>query len=131
VDIARGFGPLDQYAMGLRLPTEVPPFFYVDQADNFRPNRGFKSSSAPEAGIGFTGRRRDVTIDEVVAAMGPRVPDATRAPRLLRQAFVLVADGAAPATPERIAALARIRARFGPYYRDATDGRGSADSTLP
>jgi hypothetical protein len=63
--------------------------------------------------------------------MGPRVPDATRAPRLLRQAFVLVADGAAPATPERIAALARIRARFGPYYRDATDGRGSADSTLP
>jgi hypothetical protein len=131
VDIARGFSPLDQYAMGLRLPAEVPPFFYVDQADNFRPNRGFKSSSAPEAGIGFTGRRRDVTIDEVVAAMGPRVPDATRAPRLLRQAFVLVADGVAPATPERIAALARIRARFGPYYRDATDGRGSADSTLP
>jgi hypothetical protein len=131
VDIARGFSPLDQYAMGLRLPAEVPPFFYVDQADNFRPNRGFKSSSAPEAGIGFTGRRRDVTIDEVVAAMGPRVPDATRAPRLLRQAFVLVADGAAPANPERIAALARIRARFGPYYRDATDGRGSADSTLP
>jgi hypothetical protein len=130
-DIVRGYSPLDQYAMGLRLPAEVPPFFYVDGADNFRPNRAFKASSSPEAGISFTGLRRDVGIEDVVAAMGPRTPDATRAPRLLRQAFVLVSDETAPATPERRAAIARIRARFGPYYREATEGRGSADSTLP
>jgi hypothetical protein len=130
-DIVRGYSPLDQYAMGLRLPAEVPPFFYVDGADNFRPNRAFKASSSPEAGISFTGLRRDVAIEDVLAAMGPRTPDATLAPRLLRQAFVLVADETAPATPERRAAIARIRARFGPYYREATEGRGSADSTLP
>ena len=104
---------------------------FVDGADNFRPNRAFKSSSSPEAGISFTGLRRDVTIEDVVAAMGPRTPDATRAPRVLRQAFVLVSDESAPATPVRRDALARIRARFGPYYREATEGRGSADSTLP
>jgi len=50
---------------------------------------------------------------------------------LLRQAFVLVADEAAAATPERVHALARIRARFGPYYHQATGGRGAVDSTLP
>jgi hypothetical protein len=130
-EIVEGYSPLDQYAMGLRLPGEVPPFFYVDGADNFRPNRAFKASSSPEAGISFTGLRRDVGIEEVVAAMGPRTPDATHAPRLLRQAFVLVTDEVAPATPPRREAVARIRARFGPYYREATDGRGSADSTLP
>jgi hypothetical protein len=131
VDIARRFSPLDQYAMGLRLPAEVPPFFYVEAADDFRPNRPYRSSSAPEAGVSFTGLRRDVRIEDVVAAMGPRVPDATRAPRLLRQAYVLVADERAPATAARLRAVARIRSRFEAFYRDATDGRGVVDSTLP
>ncbi len=131
VDITRGYSALDQYAMGLRAPEEVPPFFYVEEPDNFRPNRAFKFSSTPEVGISFTGIRRDVRIADVVAALGPRVPDAARAPRLLRQAFVLVADERAPATEPRRAALARIRARFGPYYRQAAEGRGNTDSTLP
>jgi hypothetical protein len=117
--------------MGLRLPEEVPPFFYVDEPDNFRPNRAFKFSSSPEAGISFTGSRRDVRIEDVIAAMGPRAPDATRAPRRLRQAFVLVADAQAPATEARRQALARIRSRFEAFYREATGGRGAVDSTLP
>jgi hypothetical protein len=128
VDIARRFSPLDQYAMGLRAPAEVPPFFYVDVPDDFRPNRPFKASSAPEAGVSFTGVRRDVRIEDVVRAMGPRVP-ATAHP-IFRQAFVLVADDSAPATEARLRAVARIRSRFGPYFTAATDGRGVAISTL-
>jgi hypothetical protein len=131
VDITRGYSALDQYVMGMRLPEEVPPVFYVDEPDNFRPNRSFKFSSAPEAGISFTGTRRDVRIEEVIAALGPRVPDALHAPRLLRHAFILVADDVAPATADRLQALARIRSRFGPYYLGATEGRGAVDSTLP
>jgi hypothetical protein len=131
VDFSRGYSALDQYAMGLRAAEDVPPFFYVESPDNFRPDSGFKASSAPQAGVRFTGVRRDVTIADVIAAMGPRVPDASRAPRLLRQAFVLVADDVAPATPLRRQALARIRTRFESYYRAATGGRGSVDTHLP
>ena len=131
VEIAQGFGALDQYAMGLRSPEEVPPFFYVDEPDDFQPSRAFKFSSTPEVGVSFTGVRREVRIEDVVAAMGPRIPEAGRAPRRLRQAFVLVADESAPATPERVGAVARIRARFEAYYREATGGRGSVDSSLP
>lgn len=131
VEITQGYSALDQYAMGLRAPSEVPPLFYVDDPDNFQPNRVFKFSSTPEVGVSFTGVRRDVRIEDVVAAMGPRLPEAGRAPRLLRHAFVLVADETAPATPERVRALARIRARFEPYYREATGGRGAVDSTWP
>lgn len=126
VDFARGFSPLDQYAMGLRAATEVPPFFYVDGADNFRPNRPYKFSSSPEAGVSFTGVRRPVRIEDVVATMGPRIPDAARAPRVLRQAYILVADRIAPATEVRRATVARIRARFEAYYSEATGGRGTA-----
>jgi len=128
VDVARRFSPLDQYAMGLRPAEDVPPFFYVDVPDDFRPNRAFKASSAPEAGISFTGVRRDVRIDDVVRAMGPRIPAV--GPPAFRQAFVLVADQAGPATDARVRTVARIRSRFGPYFHQATDGRGAALSTL-
>jgi len=131
VEIATGYSPLDQYAMGLRAASETGPTFYVEAPDDFRPNRGYKASSGPEPGVSFTGVKREVLIADVIAALGPRVPPAEAAPRLLRQAFVLVADAAAPATDVRLRALARIRARFEPWYREATGGRGMVDSTLP
>jgi hypothetical protein len=130
VDIARGYCALDQYLMGLRAAEDVPPFFYVDEPDDFRPARAFKLSSGPEVGVSFTGRRREVRVENVVAALGPRIPDSLAAPRTLRHAFVLVADEMAPATPARVRALARIRTRFTPWYAQATEGRGAADSTL-
>jgi hypothetical protein len=128
VDVARRFSPLDQYAMGLRLAEEVPPFFYVDVPDDFRPPRAFKASAAPEPGVTFTGVRRDVDSGDVVRAMGPRVP--ALGPPVFRQAFVLVADETEPATEARIRTVARIRSRFGPYFTEATGGRGNALSTL-
>lgn len=131
VDFARRYSPLDQYAMGLRAPEEVPPFFYVADPDDFRPDRSYTSASAPEAGVSFTGVKREVRIEDVIAAMGPRVPDAAHSSRVLRQAFILVFDAKAPATPERRAAVARIRARFEAFFREATEGRGQADSSLP
>jgi hypothetical protein len=109
----------------------VPDFFYVDEPDDFHPDRAFKFSSGPEVGVSFTGIRRDVRVSQVVAALGARVPDSSQAPRLLRQAFVLVADESAAATPERVRAVARIRERFQGWYGVATDGRGGVDSTLP
>jgi len=130
VDIARGFCSLDQYLMGLRAPEEVPPFFYVDEPDDFRPARAFKFSSGPEVGVSFTGTKREVRVEDVVAALGPRVPDARTAPHLLRHAFILVADEVAPATRTRVQAVARIRSRFSPWYAAATEQRGATDSSL-
>src|SRR5262249_16774770 len=102
VDFTRGYSPLDQYVMGLRTPAEVPPMFYADSPDDFRPARSYKPGSAPEAGVSFTGVRRDVRIDQVIAAMGARTPPAGAAPTLLRQAYVLVSDTMAAATDARL-----------------------------
>jgi len=129
--IVSGYSALDLYAMGLVSPAELAPFFYVAEADDFRPARSYRVSSGPEVGVQFSGIRREVQIADVVAAMGPRVPSAGNAPRRLRQAFVLVADAAAPASGERLAAVARIRRRFEAWYSGATWGRGSVDTTLP
>jgi hypothetical protein len=128
VDFARRFSPLDQYAMGLRAPAEVPPFFVVEAADDFRPNRAYKASTAPEAGVSFSGVRRDIRIEDVVRAMGPRSP-AAGAP-VFRQAFVLVADAEGAASEARVATVARIRSRFGPWFHAATGGRGAVLTVL-
>lgn len=130
VDFTRGYSPLDLYAMGLRSAEEVPPFFYVEGADDFRPNRPYKVSSAPEAGVSFTGVKRTVRLADVLAAMGPRVPDSAHAPRSSRLAFVLVSDPAAPATTTRVDGVARIRTRFEQLFRDATEGRATVDTSL-
>lgn len=129
-DIVRRFSPLDQYAMGLRSAAEMPPFFHVAFADDFRPARTYKASSGPEVGVSFSGERRDVTIADVIAALEPRDPPAERAPRLLRQAYLLVVDAEAPATPRRLEALDRIRSRFPAWYAEATGGRGEVRTTL-
>src|SRR5262249_30792258 len=92
VDFTRGYSPLDQYAMGRRAPSEVPPFYFVESPDDFHPNRGYKAASTPEAGVSFTGLRHDVNIDQVIAALGIRLPPAGVAPTLWRQAYVLVSD---------------------------------------
>ena len=131
VDFTRRYSPLDLYAMGLRSADEVPPFFYVEGADNFRPNRPYKVSSAPEAGVSFTGVKRVVRMPDVLAAMGRRVPDSARAPRSSRLAFILLSDQGAPATPERVDGIARIRTRFEQIFRTATEGRATVDTSLP
>jgi hypothetical protein len=131
IDFARRFSPLDQYAMGLRGPEEVPPFVLVEGADQFRPNRGYRASSSPEAGVRFTGRRRLVTIDDVVNAMGARTPPARQAPRILRQAYLLVGDAVAPPTAGRADVVDGIRSRFEPFFEAATDGRGRLETRLP
>lgn len=131
VDFARGYSALDQYVMGFRAPETVPPFFFVERADDFRPNRAYRFTTAPEAGVSFTGVRRDVRIEDVIAELGPRVPDHAHAPRVMRQAFVIVGDAQAPVTETRRRAVARIRARFVDDYARATGGRAAVDSTLP
>jgi hypothetical protein len=130
VDFARRYGPLDQYAMGLLRPEEVPPVFHVEAADDFRPSRAYKPSSPSEAGVTFTGVRREVAIEEVVAAMGPRVPPGGGVPRTWRMAFVLVADGNSPASARRQAAAIRIRSAFAPFFEAATGGRMRGETRL-
>jgi hypothetical protein len=130
IDFARRYGPLDQYAMGLRAPEEVPPLFFVEEADQFRPNQTFKPSSSPQAGVQFIGRRVTVAIEDVIAAMGPRVPHAADSPRVWRQAYLLVGDDTAPPNDDRRAVVARIRSRFEGWFREATEGRAAADTRL-
>jgi hypothetical protein len=128
VAAAQRYSRVDLYAMGLVGASEVPPWFYVDAPVNVMPSSD--RESAPRVGTTFTGTRRNVLIQDVIDALGPRVPSTDDAPRVHRQAFVYVIQrGTLPSTTE-LARLGRIRRQWEPYFHDATEERMSVRTTL-
>jgi hypothetical protein len=80
--------------------------------------------------VSFTGTRREVSIGDVVAAMGPRNPPASRSPRLHRQAWVYVVGLGRTADPAAIEKLETIRRAFEGFFLEATGGRMSVETRL-
>jgi hypothetical protein len=119
---------LDQYAMGLVDKTQVPPFFYVQSPANVTPRR--TAGSNPEVGVTFNGTRRDVTIDDVIAVVGERVPSSAESPRVYRQAFVYVVSAGRTADPAAIEKLDRIRVAWDQFFSAATDSRMRSETRL-
>lgn len=128
VAAAQRYSRVDLYAMGLVGASEVPPWFYVDSPVNIMPSSDRESS--PRVGTTFTGTRRNVLIQDVIDALGPRVPSTDAAPRLHRQAFIYVIQrGTSPGTSE-LARLGRIRRQWEPFFHRATEERMTVRTTL-
>jgi hypothetical protein len=128
VGAVRRYSLLDQYAMGLVSESQVPSFFYVDNPVNVAGSRD--ASSAPRIGVTFNGTRRDVLIQDIVSILGPRLPSAADSPRVHRQAFILVVGLGRSPDAGQIAKVDRIRRAWEAFFRQATDGRMEAVTTL-
>ena len=119
------YSALDQYLMGLREAADVPPSFFVDDPSVTRA-RG----ASPSIGVAFDGTRREVTLDMVIDAEGPRRPRPSVAQKDFNFAIVLlVAEGESP-TPEKLAKINRIRTEWETYFHQAVDQRGTARTEL-
>ncbi len=119
------YSRLDLYAMGLAAEAEVPPWFYIDAPISSRDRE-----SPPESGSIINGTRRDVLIQDVISALGPRLPAAADSPRLHRQAYIFVRRASATLDPQDLTRLARIREQFGPFFSRATENRMTLRTTL-
>ena len=120
------YGPLDQYLMGLRTSEEVPPFFIIRNPvlDGVQ-----SAERAPQSNVDIRGTRRDVTIAEVIAASGPRVPPPAPNPAPWRVAFLYVTEGVA-ADAANVALVNQIRSQFESYFPTSTEGRLSIETRL-
>ena len=119
------YSALDQYLMGLRDASEVPPVFFVRTPSGVDNDPGRE----PQTGVTFAGTRKDVTIGDMIAAMGDRNPRGAPASRPFREAFVFVAVGGS-ADAAAIAKVERIRAAWPAFFAQGVEGRGSVDPTL-
>jgi len=114
---AYGYSWLDLYLMGLASPEEVPPMYVID---NSNPPLG--QAYNPPGNITVTGTRHDVTIQQVIDAMGPRKPSAAASQHIFKVAFVLVADPSG-ATDADLASIDRYRSKFAEMFTRATGQR--------
>ncbi len=123
-DTVQQYAPLDQYLMGFRPSTQVPDTFLVTGVP------AYFSQLHPLKNFAFDGVRENISVSDVIQAMGRRTPDYTVAQRHFRFAFILlVAHGAQP-TSSDLAKIDTFRQQFEPFYGQASSGNGSADTAL-
>ena len=115
VDAVKRYSRLDQYMMGLIPASQVPTFFYVEN-----PSSNKQRGDAPQINQSFTGTRRDVLIDDVIAINGARSPAADVAPHTFRQAFIYVVSNGRTADSALVAKLDRIRSQWEAFFGTAT-----------
>ena len=123
---SRRYGPLDQYLMGLRTGDEVPPFFVIRNpiADGVQ-----SAERAPQSNVDIKGTRKDVTIANIIAAMGPRTPPPAPNPPAWRIAFLYVTEGdSIDATA--VGLINTIRSQFEAYFPQSTEGRLAIETRL-
>ncbi len=92
------YSPLDLYLAGLYHPSEVPPMLLIDNPD-------IDPEKLPESGVAITGAPRTVTIDDIIAAEGERIPGPDESQKDFRIGFVLAVRPGGPIGSE----VARIR----------------------
>ena len=120
------YSKLDQYIMGFRDPNQVGPMFFVDNVTGTTRT----ASSAPAIGISFRGTRQNLTVNDIIASEGPRIPTVAASPKVFKQAFILLVQrGTSPSNAE-VAKLDRFRQRWQEFFGQATEGLGTADTTL-
>ena len=68
---SRGYSWHELYIMGLAEPGEVEDWFYIRDPDPMLP-----AAYWPPDGSEVTGERVDVGVDQIIQALGPRIPPA-------------------------------------------------------
>jgi hypothetical protein len=128
VGAVSGYSLLDQYAMGLVSPSQVPPFFYVEAPTNVVPDT--EPDDSPDVGVTFNGTKREVRIQDVIDTMGRREPSSSSSPKTHRQAFIYVVSNGRTLDQAQVDKLDRIRREWTSAFRSATGNRMTLETKL-
>lgn len=124
---ANHFSELDQYLMGLRTPEEVGTLTYLDVPEELQAKLRFGS---PMDNFTISAEKREVSIEQVIAQEGARIPDAASATKNFRIAFVLVTERGTSAAARTVNKLESYRSTLARYFSNATSRRATLDGTL-
>jgi hypothetical protein len=124
---ANYFSPLDQYLMGLRAADDVNPIRYLAPDDDIK---ALVYDKSPFSGFPVNAAAKTVTISQIVASEGVRVPDAATAPKAFRIAFILLTSQGSTASTATIRKMDAYREALVRYFAVATNRRASLDSQL-
>lgn len=114
---ATGYSSLDLYLMGLISATEVPDFFILrNLVEVGKDAHGHRL---------FRGERTKVTIGDVIAAEGPRLPDVDHSQREFNIGIVMVVDHGQRPSRKLIGRANGVRKQWIRYWKTTTGHRAS------
>jgi hypothetical protein len=132
------YAPLELYAMGLLAPDDplLDGLFYVPDPHSFAPatdgvGAPWSIDSLNAHGtVTFSGTRVDFTIDQLVAALGPRIPTHDTAQTEFRFAFVVLCPPGGTCASETVSWVDAQRTSYEATFATATGDRGTAQTDL-
>lgn len=113
---AKYYSPLDLYLMGMIDKSKVPPMLLIE-------NPAIDPQKMPEVGTTISGTPRMVTIDDIIAAEGERVPSALDSRKSFKTAFIFVTTPGT-FTGKELTGIENVRNGFVTRYSILTDGKG-------
>jgi len=114
---ASGYSYLDLYLMGLIAPAEVPDFFILSQLAR----SGTDGNGRPI----FKAARTKVTIQDVIDAVGPRVPDVSHSQRHFNTGIAVIVEHRRRPSAELLDRADGIRRQWIDYWATTTGHRAS------
>ncbi|MFH1027745.1 MAG: DUF1566 domain-containing protein, partial [Pseudomonadota bacterium] len=118
-----GFNPLDLYLMGMIPKEQVPPMLLID-------NSAIDKTLMPSLGASITGTAKTITIDDIIAAEGERIPNAATAQKKFNVGFVLLTR-AGDSTTTATQAIETLRSAWAGRLAEQTNGVGGINGIAP
>jgi hypothetical protein len=118
-----GYSPLDLYLMGMIPKEQVPPMLLIDNAN-------IDKTKLPNLGDSISGTARTITIDDIIAAEGERIPNAATAQKKFNVGFVLLTR-AGDDTTAATQAIETLRKAWAGRLAEQTNGIGGIGGIAP
>lgn len=119
--IPSGYSWLDLYLMGLAGADEVPDMQWIDGLEWIGGRNGFQLGR---------GRAKNISIQQIVEAMGPRTPRASTSQTSFNTAFMLLTDSAAEVPSRLLDRIDGIRQAWMRQFLRATGGRATMNAEI-
>ncbi len=119
---ATGWSYLDLYLMGLIGPSEVPDFFILRNLTT----AGRDANGHPI----FKADRTKVTIQDVIAVEGPRMPDVDHAQKKFNTGMVVIVEHGSQPSRELLERTRAIAGRWVDYWETTTGHRSSMTTSV-
>lgn len=117
----RFYSPLDLYLMGFYSKEQVQPFALLQPA-----NTQYLPTDLPSPGAKVNAVAETVTIDQIIAQEGPRVPNAVDSQKEFRFGFIYLKGTDEDVDPLVLNGLKEVRAAFAQRFTLLTAGKGIA-----
>ncbi len=117
------YSNLDLYMMGLIDRTKVPQMMLIE-------NAAIDPTKVPEPGAVISGTTKTVTIDDIIAAEGERVPGASTSQKAFKTAFIFITQPGT-FTGTEAAGIETLRNAWAGRFASLTGGKASIADVTP